>query len=448
MEESVLSCVIKDGSLFNILKDTCNERDFWFQPYAWVWSAFQKLYDKSSNIDIITIQDELQRNKNFDNLSTFDGNFSGYDALIFLQNKDDVVLDNYESYAHQIKDDSSKRKIQEVVSKSIGWINQGNDAVNILTNLEMELGKISTYAGANTKSITPISDAIDLAVQETELASKQNRKYIETGLKGLDEKIGGLFPGQLITIAGRQGMGKSSLALTIAMNIAILNKWKKKVGIFSLEMSNSEYANRMIAAMTNISSLRLKMGRIRDEEWDKYWIAVKEIKEGNHITMDDTSNINMPLLRNKLRKMKEWGIDIAIIDQLGLINDRYPNEQEYARIDRMVYQLKNMAREFDIPIINIQQMSRAIESMQRAKDKEPKSSDLSQAGESGPDAIIMISHEMERKVIKSTKLWIVKNRHGAIGDVNVKFEAERTWFRDLNKQELDEIQPEWSDDTK
>ena len=437
MEESVLSCVLKDGSLYSILKDICNDKDFWFQPYAYLWHSFQKLYEKNSNIDIITAQDELQRNKNFDIFTTFDGKISGYDALVYIRDKEDIVLENYETYARQIKDDSGKRKIQEVANKALGWINQGNDSNNVLTNMEAELGKISAYVGTNIKTITNITDAIDLTVQETEMASKQNRKYIETGIFGLDEKIGGLFPGQLITIAARQGMGKSSLALSIAMNVAIFNKWKKRVGIFTLEMSNSEYINRMISAVTGINSLRLKMGKIHDDEWNKYWDAVKIIKESGNIFIDDTSNITMPMIRNKLRKMKESGISVAIIDQLGLIADRYPNEQEYVRVDRLSYMLKNMAREFDISVINIQQMNRSIESIQREKHKEPRTSDLAQAGESSPNLILMITHETEQKVIKSSKIWVVKNRDGATGCVNVKFEAEKTWFRDLTPEEMD-----------
>jgi replicative DNA helicase len=443
MEESVLSCVIKDGSLFNILKDICNNKDFWFQPYSWIWSAFQKLYERNSNIDIITVQDELERNNNFNDLSNFDGSFSGYDVLIFLRDREDVVLENYETYAHQVRDDSSKRKIQEILNKSTGWINQGNDAYSVLTNIESELGKVSAYAGVNIKSITNVSDAVDLAFQQTEMASKQNKKYIETGLTSLDEKIGGLFPGQLITIAARQGMGKSSLALTIGMNVAFFNKWKKKVGIFSLEMDNTEYVNRMISAMTGINSLRLKMGKIYDNEWEKYEEARKKIKENSNIALDDTSNITMAIIRNKLRKMKEWGISLAIVDQLGLIADRYPNEQEYVRIDRLSYQFKNMAREFDIPLIIIQQMNRSIESLQREKHREPKTSDLAQAGESAPNLILMITHETEQKVIKTSKIWSVKNRDGATGCVDVKFEAEKTWFRDLTREELEELNPEF-----
>ena len=443
MEESVLCCVLNDGSLYNILVDICNEKDFWYQPYSWLWATFQRLYERNSNIDIITVQDELQRVRNFESFSTFDGEYSGYDALLYLKNKPNVVLDNYESYGKQVKDDSNKRRIQEIVNKSLGWINQGNDSSSILTNLELELGKISAFCGTNIKSIKNISDAVDEAVEETTLASLSKGKFIDTGIKALDEITGGLFPGQLTTIAARQGLGKSSLALSIAMNVAINNEIKRKVGIFTLEMSSTEYVNRMIYALSGIDSLRLKKGIIYKDERSKYEEAVNKIKDSGNIVIDDTSNITMSMIRNKLRKMKEWGIEVAVIDQMGLIADRFPNEQEHVRVDRLSYLLKNLAREFDISIINIQQMNRSIESIQRVKFKEPQTSDLAQAGESSPDLIIMITHEMQNKVILKSKLWIVKNRNGAMGSVDVKFDAKRTLFRDLTEKELAEQAPDF-----
>lgn len=443
MEESVLCCVLNDGSLYNILVDICNEKDFWYQPYSWLWATFQRLYERNSNIDIITVQDELLRVRNFESFSTFDGEYSGYDALLYLKNKPNVVLDNYESYGKQVKDDSNKRRIQEIVNKSLGWINQGNDSSSILTNLELELGKISAFCGTNIKSIKNISDAVDEAVEETTLASLSKGKFIDTGIKALDEITGGLFPGQLTTIAARQGLGKSSLALSIAMNVAINNEIKRKVGIFTLEMSSTEYVNRMISALSGIDSLRLKKGIIYKDERSKYEEAVNKIKDSGNIVIDDTSNITMSMIRNKLRKMKEWGIEVAVIDQMGLIADRFPNEQEHVRVDRLSYLLKNLAREFDISIINIQQMNRSIESIQRVKFKEPQTSDLAQAGESSPDLIIMITHEMQNKIIQKSKLWIVKNRNGAMGSVDVKFDAKRTLFRDLTEKELAEQAPDF-----
>ena len=252
-----------------------------------------------------------------------------------------------------------------------------------------------------------------------------------------------MFPGQLTTIAARQGLGKSSLALSIAMNVAINNEIKRKVGIFTLEMSSTEYVNRMISALSGIDNLRLKKGIIYKDERSKYEEAVNKIKDSGNIVIDDTSNITMSMIRNKLRKMKEWGIEVAVIDQMGLIADRFPNEQEHVRVDRLSYLLKNLAREFDISIINIQQMNRSIESIQRVKFKEPQTSDLAQAGESSPDLIIMITHEMQNKVILKSKLWIVKNRNGAMGSVDVKFDAKRTLFRDLTEKELAEQAPDF-----
>lgn len=443
MEESLISCVLKDGESFKILKDICVYKDFWFEPYSWVWYAFQKLYDRNANIDLLTTIDEMQRLGTLERFSTVDGKFVSSDGIKWIQEKDGVNIDSAETYAYRVRDDSSKRKIQEVTTKSNDWINQGNSSIDVITNLEAELGKVAAYSGINTKSIMPISMAVDKAVQETESAKKSSKRYIETGIKSLDAKIGGLFPGELVTIAARAGMGKSSLALTMALNIGIHSApFSKSVGIFTLEMSSTEYTQRLIAAISGIPALRLKMGKIHDDEEEKYRKAVALIKESNKIYLDDTGNISIPLLRNKMRKMKEMGVDVIIVDQLALITDRMPGEQEYVRIDRMSYQFKNMAIEFDIPIIIIQQMNRSIESVQRGADKEPKSSDLTQSGEGAPSLIIMITHKMEEKIIKESKLWIVKHRDGATGCVNVKFEGERTLFRDLTQEESDSLTPE------
>jgi replicative DNA helicase len=447
MEESTISCVLQDGSLFGILKDICSDKDFWFAPYQNIWSAFQKLYLRSSNIDIITVQDELERNKVFESIVDFEGCFSGYDVLVYLKEKANVSTENCESYAYQVKDDSSKRKIQEVANKSLGWINQGNNASSVLTNMELELGKISAYSGANVKPIVPITDAVDVAVHATELASKQNQNYIETGIQDLDEKLGGFFPGDLITIAARTGEGKSSLAMSIALNNALYNKWRKKTGIFSLEMGNTEYVNRMISCLTGIPSLRLKMGNLFSYEYPLYQDAIKKIKDNNYIVLDDTSNLNMSTIRNKLRKMKDWGIDLVIIDQLGLISDRFPSEQEYIRIDRLTNQFKNTAREFYIPVVVIQQMNRSSEQDQHSRiETEPTAKSLSQAGEGPSDVILMITHKKELKVIKQSKLWIVKNRNGATGVVDIKFEAERTYFRNLTLDEKNMCNPDFMKD--
>ena len=442
MEEGLISCVLQKGELFDTLKDVCNYKDVWFSPYSAIWYAFQKLSDKNSNIDLITVSDEMQRNGTLEKLSTFDGKHIGDNALKVLQEKDGVILDNAETYALQVREDSSKRKIQELTNKANDWINQGHSALDILTNLDTESGKISAYSNINAKSTVLVSSAVELAISETDYARKNNIKYVESGIKSLDEKIGGFFPGQLILVAGRAGSGKTALATTFAMNTTMNSAFPKKAGIFSLEMKNVEYVNRMITSLTGIPYLRLKMGKIYDDEIKAYKDATDLIRSNTNMIIDDTPNITSSQIRSKMRKMKEWGSEIFVVDQLDLVSDRIAGEQDNVRVNRVSYLFKNLAREFDVPIILLHQMNRSIESVLRAKHKEPQKSDLDQSGEKAPDLIIMITHKTEQKIITSSKLWLVKNRFGPECGLDVKFEAERTWFRDLTDEELEAMEPE------
>ena len=435
IESSIVAGIMQKGDLFSMVVDICEPDDFYWKPFKWLYDAFAGLYDKGLSIDYLTIREELSRHEKLENFALPSSELRGLDALQSLY-ETKVNYESMETYALQCHDDSAKRKENKLADDVKQWINEGTSGSEIATKMEYELGKISTFARVNTNLIASSDSVLDKAISDTEYASKGNRKYIETGITDLDYKIAGLFPEQLITIAGRQGEGKSSLAMSIALNVSTFNKWKKKVGIFSLEMSNAEYMQRMISAISGISSLRLKMGKIYDSEWEKYEKAVATIRESKNIFFDDTPHLTVQILRNKMRKMCDLGVELFFLDQLGLMSGGASKaDQEYARVDRLSYQFKGLAREFSVPFVNVQQMSRAIESVNRAKDSEPKASDLSQSGESAPNLIIMIRHQKEKKIIKSSKLWVVKNRDGATGDVDVKFEAERTYFRNLTDEE-------------
>jgi replicative DNA helicase len=429
IEEAVIACVLKDGTTFSYLNDICEYTDFYWKPYSWLWQSFLSLVERGQAIDSLTVQDELQRKDWQENFVTATGGLRGSEALNKIKSIE-INVENAESYAMQVKDDSGKRQVKEKISRASEQLSSGNTSIEVLTYLENELGRISAFSGAKSNMIAHTDDVLKIAMESTEVASKGNRKYIETGLKDLDHKIGGFFNGQLITVAGRTGEGKSSLLLTLAMNIACENRWKKKVGIFSLEMSNEEYMQRMISYYSGISSLKLKKGEIKEEEYKSYYDAIEQIKKGE-IMMDDTPHLPIPLLRTKLRKMKESGVQIIFIDQLDLLDYGSSVDAEYIRVNRLSYKLKKLAREIDLPIVVAQQMSRSIENSARAKDNDPKSSDLSQAGESAPSMIIMIRHKKEQNVIKSSRLYIVKNRDGGTGYIDVKFVGERTKFMDI-----------------
>lgn len=437
IEEAVIACVLKDGTIFSYLNDICEHGDFYWKPYSWLWQTFLSLAERGQAIDCLTVQDELQRKDWQENFITATGGLKGSEAINKIK-ATEIVVENAESYAMQVKDDSSKRQVKEKIGRASEQLSGGNTSIEVLTYLENELGRISAFSGAKSNMIAHTDDVLKIAMESTEIAAKGNRKYIETGLRDLDYKIGGFFNGQLITVAGRQGEGKSSLLLTLAMNIACENRWKKKVGIFSLEMSNEEYMQRMISYYSGISSLRLKTGKVKDEEYNAYHKAVEQIKK-SEIMMDDTPHLPIPLLRTKLRKMKESGVQIVFIDQLDLLDYGSPVDAEYIRVNRLSYKLKKLAREIDLPVIVAQQMSRSIESAARGKDGDPKASDLSQAGESAPNMIIMIRHKKEQNVIKSSRLYIVKNRDGGTGYVDVKFIGERTKFADIEPGDVEPV---------
>jgi replicative DNA helicase len=437
IEEAVIACVLKDGSTFSFLNDICEHSDFYWKPYSWIWQSFLSLHERGQAIDSLTVQDELQRKDWQENFVTATGGLRGLEAINKIKSAE-ITLENAESYAMQVKDDSGKRQVKEKISRASEQLSNGGTSIEVLTYLENELGRISAFSGAKSNLIAHTSDVLKIAMESTEVATKGNRKYIETGLKDLDYKIGGFFNGQLITVAGRQGEGKSSFLLTLAMNISCENRWKKKIGIFSLEMSNEEYMQRMISFYSGISSLRLKTGKIKEEEFPAYYSAIEQIKRGE-IMMDDTAHLGIPLLRTKLRKMKESGVQIVFIDQLDLLDYGSPVDAEYIRVNRLSYKLKKLAREMDFPIIVAQQMSRSIENSARGKDADPKASDLSQAGESAPNMIIMIRHKKEQNVIKSSRLYIVKNRDGGTGYVDIKFVGERTKFSDIEPGDVEPI---------
>lgn len=437
IEKSIVSGILKNGTSYPKIADICTNDDFGNSSFRWIYESFDSLYLRGMKIDFLSLVEDLKARDKLSKIKIQELNLEAIEALEHLY-KFEVDEDSIETYALQCHDYSVKRKVKSVFNKYESLIEASPNGSELLTNLESELGKISTYAGIKTKNISDSNDVLSRAISQTEYASKGHAKYIETGIESLDKMIGGFFPQQLITIGGLRGDGKSALAKTIALNISTLNKWKKKVGIFTLEMSNEQYMQRMISALCGIPPLRLKMGKIYENEWESYEKAIETIRGSKNLYFDDTPHMTASVLRKKISKMKDLGVDVVILDQLSLMaNEGSRSDAEYARIDKLSYEFKSFAREFDLSFINIQQMSRSIESYQR-RDKEPQASDLSNAGDAAPDLIILIQHQKEKKKILASKLWIVKQRDGAVGYVDVKFEGEKTLFRDLKPEEITE----------
>ena len=444
IEEALISSVLNDTALFPILKDIISSNDLFWYPHKWVWTSFINLFDAGKHIDMLTLVDDMERSGSLENYVSAIGNIKGLEALNKLK---DINPDttHAETYARQVKDDSSRRKILEILNKGEKWVLDGNPSIEILTNVEQELGKIAAYAGAKSNALLSASDAVKAANDATIQASRGNGTEVKSGLIDLDDIIGGLFPGDLSIISARAGEGKTALMLTIAANATINAKRKKSVGIFSMEMSTPDIINRLISQYTGISATKMRRGDLKESDWDIYNEASEKISKAN-IHFDDTPSLTIPELRTKIRKMKELGVDLVIIDQLNLMNAQMINAKEFEKINWLSYRLKELAREFDLHVMVAHQMNRGIEqqsSGQKSPKRDPQLSDLEQAGEKATDIVIMIRHKKEQNVIKDSFLHVVKHRNGATGIAPVLFIGNRVKFENVDKNT---IMPEWVQD--
>ena len=258
---------------------------------------------------------------------------------------------------------------------------------------------------------------------------------VPTGFTDLDRLTGGLQKSDLIVLAARPGIGKSSLALSLAHNSAL--KYRNSIAVFSLEMSKDQLAQRLLSMDARIDQQRLRTGIIEEDEWDRIVYAMDTLSESN-IWIDDTAGISTMEMRSKARRLHaEHGIDLIIVDYLQLMQATIGgkrNENRVQEISEISRSLKGLARELNLPVLALAQLSRAVESRQ---SKVPQLSDLRESGsiEQDSDIVMFIyrddlyNQESERKNIAD--IIIAKHRNGPVGEISLYFQASQTRFRDL-----------------
>lgn len=262
---------------------------------------------------------------------------------------------------------------------------------------------------------------------------------INTGFAGIDGKLGGLKPGDMVILAARPSMGKTALTLNFCLNVADMGK---NVAIFSLEMSKEQLTDRMIAATMGVDSWKLQKGELEDDEFAKMGDALEKLSRAN-IYIDDSPGGNLMEIKSKARRLKmESGVDFLVIDYLQLMGGNNPMNrvQEISEISRGI---KSLARELQVPVLALSQLSRAVESR---TTKEPILSDLRESGsiEQDADVVMMLYREdyydefTENKGI--TNVFVRKNRNGPVGQADLKFEKRFQKFYDVEtKREYEEV---------
>lgn len=424
-EQAVLGAMLIDSNATVEVLELLKQDDFYRKDHEIIFSCILELYKSGKPIDILTVKDMLNSRNMLQNVG-------GIEYLTSLASGV-YTVSNVEAYVNIVEGKSVLRKLIQVSNEIIKSGYDDKEEIEIiLDNAESKIFEI--LQKKNTKGSLHIKDIlVDSFTKLEELYNNKNSiTGVPTGFIELDKKTSGLQKGNLIFIAARPGMGKSSLALNIAQNAAIKNKIP--VAIFSLEMTKEELTNRILCAEAMVDSSKIKNGTIEEEDWLKLANSLGPISE-SPIYIDDTSNLSVMDIRARCRKLKmEHDIGLIIIDYLQLMEGRKSDnrQQEIAEISRS---LKILAKELNLPIIALSQLSRAPE--QRA-DHRPILSDLRESGSIEQDADIVMfiyrddiyNPESEKKNI--AELIIAKQRSGSTGSMELLWLGEYTKFVNLD----------------
>ncbi len=428
-EQAVLGSMITDKDAVMSAVETLKEDDFYRDDNKTIYQAAMNLYRKSEPIDIITLKDELESMNKFEQVG-------GYEYLASLPDKVPTTA-NVQKYIKIVEEKALLRKLIKT-SNEIEELayNQTEDVEDIMDGAEKKIFDIMQRK--NTKSYTPIKDI--LVESFTNLEKLYNQKQHITGVPtqfyDLDDKTAGLHGSELILIAARPAMGKTAFALNIATNAAL--KSNVPVAIFSLEMSKDQIVNRMLCSEAMVDSNKVRTGKLDEEDWVKLAEAIGPLSEAG-IYIDDTPGISVIDIRTKCRKLKmEKNIGLVVIDYLQLVqgsskksNNR---EQEIAEISRS---LKILAKELNVPVIALSQLSRAVE---QRPDHRPMLSDLRESGSIEQDAdIVMFLYRDDYYNEDSTEkniaeIIIAKQRGGSTGTVKLYWMGNYTKFVNIERR--------------
>ena len=422
-EQAVLGCILTDKDAAAEAIEVLKSEDFYKNDNAIIYDAITTLYAKSSPIDIITLKDELTSMGKLDAVG-------GIEYLALLPDKVPTTA-NVNKYIKIVEDKSLLRGLIKTANQLIDLGYSQNEEVEVI----MDGAEKKIFDIMQRKSQKGYASIKDILVDSfSELQELYNNKQhvtgVPTGFVDLDNRTAGFHKSELILIAARPAMGKTAFALNIATNAAVKSGYP--VAVFSLEMSKEQCANRILCAQAMVDSQKVAKGDIDDEEWSKLAIASGELSESAGIYIDDTAGINIAEMRAKCRKLKlEKNIGLIVIDYLQLIQGSGKSssrEQEIAEISRS---LKIIAKDLDIPVIALSQLSRSPEAR---PDHRPMLQDLRESGsiEQDADMVMFIYRDdyynPQEAQTNIAEIIIAKNRSGPVGTTELLWMPSYTKF--------------------
>ena len=421
-EEAVVGAVLINPEAYYDVVQFLAADDFYIHRHKWIWEAFTSLHEQRIPVDMLTLSEELDRKNQL-------AEIGGPGYLTSLVNQVPSSL-NAESYGRIVEGHSIRRKMIDAANKiaSIAY-NEDSTVDHVMDEAEKAVFNVSERRLKH--DLQPISAVLsDYYDRIDDLAKRDEEIFgVPTGFVDLDKILGGLQPSDLLIIAGRPGQGKSGFLLSIAKNAGLTHK--KHVAIFSLEMSNEQVVQRLIAQETGIDSQRLRNGKLREDEWPLFTHAI-EVFSDTHIYLDDTPAITPLQLRTKCRRLHmEFGIDLVMIDYLQLMGGDTRTDNRVQEVSYISRNLKVLARELNVPVLAAAQLSRAVE---QRSDKRPILSDLRESGSLEQDADIVMfiyrpdQYEKETDKQNVAEIIVSKHRNGPVGSVELIFRSALAKF--------------------
>lgn len=430
-EEAVLGAIMINPEAYYDVAEFLQPTDFYIHRHRWIWEAFVRLHESRTPIDILTVTEELDQR----------GQLAEIGGPAFLTTLITNVPSSLhaEAYGHLVEQSSVRRSMLEAANKIARLAYEQEMSLESVMD-EAEKAVFGVSERRMTRDLQPIQKTLsDYYDRISDLALRPDEIHgVPTGFIDLDKLLSGLQPSDLLIVAGRPGMGKTGLALSIAKNAAQTHK--KHVAIFSLEMSNEQLVQRLISQETGIDSQRLRTGKLEEKEWPLFTHAI-EVLSDTRIFLDDTPAITPLQLRTKCRRLHlEYRLDLIIVDYLQLMSGDRNIDNRVQEVSYISRHLKVLARELNVPVLAAAQLSRAVE---QRSDKRPVLSDLRESGSLEQDADIVMFiyrpdvYEDDPAKENIAEIMVAKHRNGPVGSVQLIFRKNLAKFENAATRHYD-----------
>lgn len=432
-EQAVLGSIIVDPSCLNEIAVGMKPDYFYFEHHQKIYNVLSSMYELSQAIDFVSLLEKLKKEGVYDETG-------GKEYLTQLAQSVPTSA-NVISYVSIIRERYYARALLKAAQNIIKDIDENTeDSSKLIDNAEQQIYEIRQ--GREVSGLTHIKSVIenetyDRLAKMADPVTRNDYIGIPSGIGELDKMITGLNKSDLIILGARPGMGKTSFALNIARNVAVQSG--KTVCFFSLEMTRDQLAQRMLSSEAGIKSEKLRTGDLTADEWTRLAQAGEHLSKAN-LYFDETSDITVPQMKAKLRRMKK--VDLVVIDYLGLMKSAKQKENRVQEVSDITRTLKIMAKDLGVPVICCAQLSRGTET--KGKSHRPALSDLRESGSIEQDADIVLflyrdtyydsekNDDEDRSDPNKAECIVAKNRHGEIGTIDMHWDGQFTRFTSVD----------------